>query len=101
MEYNTDLEKYEAVNKCESLKELADIIRNFGGPSGLIKGRTKIFDAERMARACEHFYNVPKNTLTRNWGIRQQAMMIEYYHKDITSNQLEEAFKAVKDFGIE
>jgi hypothetical protein len=73
-----ELEKYQAVNKCTSLKELADVIRSFA-IDGMIEGRYKEFDAERMAKACENYDNVSANSLTRKYGIRQQAMMISYY----------------------
>lgn len=70
---------YEAVNRCTTLTELADIIRSAAEVDGLIRGRTKPFNAEKMAQRCEDFEKQPTNVLTRNWGIRQQAMMIVYY----------------------
>ncbi len=76
----TDLEKYEEVNKCTSLKELADVIRKFS-PDGLITGRIRIFNSEKMAIACENYDLSIHNTLTREFGIRQQAMMILFYNK--------------------
>lgn len=73
-----ELEKYEAVNKSKNLKELADVIRSFA-IDGMIQGRTRRFDAEKMAEHCES-YNLRKhNILTREYGIRQQAMMLLFY----------------------
>jgi hypothetical protein len=74
-----DLQKYEAVNKTETLKELADVIRSFA-VDGKIQGRAKIFDAEKMAKACETYSLVKHNNLTREFGIRQQAMYISFYN---------------------
>lgn len=45
-----DLETYEAVNRCETFDELAEVILSIGS-----------------------------NVLTRRWGIRQQAMYIKHY----------------------
>ena len=71
-----DLEAYEKVNQSESLKELADIIREIGGEDKIIKGRTKNFNSENMAGYCERFEVLPCNLLTRSYGIRQQAMYL-------------------------
>ena len=75
------LEIYELVNKCETLEELSKVILEIGGESGLIQGRTKVFDANKMAQACLN-YNLTYpmiNTLTREFGIRQQAIYICTY----------------------
>lgn len=76
----TELEKYEAVNKCTSLEELSNVILSFADESGIIQGRTRGFNAGKMAEHCKLFSTLPKNVLTREYGIRQQAMYIEYYH---------------------
>ena len=70
----TDLEKYEAVNKTNTLKELANVIRSFA-VDGKIQGRSESFDAEQMAARCETIVFMPRN-LTRKYGIRQQALML-------------------------
>lgn len=72
---------YDQVNKCESLSALANAIRSLADKDGNIEGRTKTFSAERMAGFCEIYDDpsVPRNTLTREYGIRQQAMYIIYY----------------------
>lgn len=78
----TELEKYEAVNKCETLEELGSLILKFADENGMIKGRIKDFNAEKMVEGLKAFINdeaVP-NVLTRNYGIRQQAMYIKYYN---------------------
>lgn len=74
----SELEKYEAVNRCETLEELANVIRGFG-VDGMIQGRTKVFKAEKMALYCEEFDAGIHNLLTREYGIRQQAMYILFY----------------------
>lgn len=78
------LEMYESVNKCTTLSELADVIRSFA-VEGLIQGRTRKFNAERMALNCESFSAFKHQTLTREFGIRQQAMMLLFYEKGILS----------------
>jgi hypothetical protein len=77
----TDLEKYEAVNKCETLDQLAHVVLSFADEEGMIQGRTNRFSALRMADACLHYENRPKNSLTREFGIRQQAMYLIYYSR--------------------
>ena len=72
-------QKYDAVNSCESFLGLANTIRSFADDNGMIQGRTREFDAERMAHAAENYPNVMTNSLTREFGIRQQAMYIQYY----------------------
>lgn len=77
----TELSRYQAVNKCETLKQLADVIRSFADKDGMIQGRTQKFNAETMARACESkvYATAAPNLLTRQWGIRQQALYILHY----------------------
>lgn len=74
-----ELEIYKAVGKAETLKELADVIRSNADSNGKIKGRNRDFNAEDMANFCERFEEVSANTLTRSFGIRQQALYILYY----------------------
>lgn len=78
----TELEKYEAVNKCKTVEDLGSLILKFADENGMIKGRIKDFNAEKMVEGLKAFINdeaVP-NVLTRNYGIRQQAMYIKYYN---------------------
>ena len=77
----TELEKYEKVNKSSSLKDLANVIRSFAN-DGIIQGRTRPFDSELMAKRCEEYDLVKHNNLTREFGIRQQAMMLLFYGND-------------------
>ena len=74
----TQLEKYNKVNNTKTLKELADVIRSFA-VDGMIKGRTKKFSAETMAKVCEEYSRFNHNNITREFGIRQQAMMLAFY----------------------
>ena len=76
-----ELEKYKKVHSTETLKELADVIRSFG-VDGEIQGRTRKFNSEQMAMWCEVFTWETHNLLTREFGIRQQAMMILFYEED-------------------
>lgn len=78
------LEKFQRVNNCETIQSLMDCIRDFSSKNGLIQGRTKLFDAEQMAGfALKYFEDnsglVPPNVLTREFGIRQQAMYLKFY----------------------
>lgn len=77
----SDLKKYEAVNKCETLDELADVILSFADKKGMIKGRIKSFNAKSMSEACRNYSFAIHNSLTREFGIRQQALMILLYNQ--------------------
>jgi hypothetical protein len=77
-----DLQKFQAVNKTKTLQELADVIRSFADEDGMVQDRTKKFDAEQMAKACENYNLFYHNALTKEFGIRQQALMIVFY-KDL------------------
>ena len=70
---------YDKVNKAESLEELASIILELADENGMIQGRTKQFDANKMSEYCRNFKDYIPNVLTREFGIRQQAMYICYY----------------------
>lgn len=74
-------QKYDAVNSSESFLGLANTIRSFADEDGKIQGRVRKFDAEKMAKKCENFNDVSilPNNLTREFGIRQQALYINYY----------------------
>lgn len=78
----TELEKYELVNSCESIKELQNAILKIG-ESGMIEGRKRIFDSEKMANWVPVIIkeNGYPNYLTRKWGIRQQALYLREYEK--------------------
>lgn len=77
----TDLESFKLVNKCETFKELADTIISIGkDKGGIIKGRSKSKRAKQQALYVLDFLNLSTTDfLTRNYGIRQQAIYIAYY----------------------
>ena len=78
----TELEKYELVNRAENEKELASAILKLADPeTGKIKGRAKDHDAKRMSERLSLFMkgHFAANGLTREYGIRQQAIYIKYY----------------------
>ena len=77
----TELEKYQSVNNCETLNQLANVIESFADEDGLIKGRIRNFDAKVMGSICRRYTLVEHNMLTREYGIRQQAMCIIFYEK--------------------
>jgi hypothetical protein len=75
------IEIYDKVNACSTLEELSKVILELADEDGNIQGRTKKFNAERMADHCRNFSMFEPNVLTREFGIRQQAMYLAYYSK--------------------
>lgn len=71
-------EIYDKVNRCETFDELADVILAIS-EDGRIQGRTRDFDAIKMSEVCRNFRDHYPNLLTREFGIRQQALYISYY----------------------
>jgi hypothetical protein len=71
----TELEKYELVNKTTNLYELSQVI-----PIVLkdIKSQEQI---DSFAHNALHYQYRPKNSLTRVYGIRQQAIYLELFNK--------------------
>ena len=69
-------QKYDTVNACETLEELSKVILSFADSDGMIQGRTKKFKAKKMAHACMAMGILKPNMLTREFGIRQQAIYI-------------------------
>lgn len=84
----TDKERllvYDEVNKCETLEDLQKIIIDLADETGLIQGRTRKFDANHMKDNAAYFIHGKTNNanlLTREFGIRQQAMYIKHYYHD-------------------
>ena len=78
----TELEKYEAVNKCETLLELSSAILLLADRNGDVLGRDRVFDSSKMALNCMEYSLARHGTLTRRYGIRQQAMYILYYSNE-------------------
>ena len=80
----TDLEKYELVNKCETRQALKDAIMAFAEEDGSIQGRTRNFNATQMAENVDRVVDkqlIP-NVLTREFGIRQQALYLCFYNAE-------------------
>ena len=78
----TELEKFQKVNKCETVEELANVVLSFADEHEMIQGRKRLFDANKMAFAVRLVVSgdVIPNALTREFGIRQQALYIKYYN---------------------
>jgi hypothetical protein len=76
-----ELKKYQKVNQCETLEELALTIESFADVNGEIQGKTRHFNASKMAGFCRNFHPSIPELLTREFGIRQQAMYITHYIK--------------------
>jgi len=80
----TNLEKFIAVNNCETIEELIRLIKLFANKDGEIKGRRKLFNAEKMAKYAKIYFDdktgmCTPNIITREFGLRQQAMYLKYY----------------------
>lgn len=69
--------KFRKVKECESLEELAKVIRSFADKDGMIKGTSREFNAEIMAAVCENLSHYPINMLTREYGIRDRAIKLK------------------------
>jgi hypothetical protein len=79
----TELQKWQAVNQCETQSELADLISKFADKEGMIQGRERKFDASNMIIGLSYFMidEMPANVLTREFGIRQQAIYLKAFNK--------------------
>lgn len=80
----TDLEKYETVNACETVEALEAAIISFTDlETGRIQGRVKTFDGVKMASTVREIVEGDgwPNNLTREFGIRQQALYLRYYYR--------------------
>lgn len=77
----TELEKFQLINSCETPVTLAEAIIKLADPeTGRIQGRAKDFNAQRMSICVGPviYEGAPANLLTREFGIRQQALYIRY-----------------------
>jgi len=86
-----DLDKFNKVNNCESIDELCDTIISFADAQGMIQGRTKRFVAQEMANYCKTYWMNSHNQprfMTREFGIRQQAMYLKYSEHSCFENIL-------------
>jgi len=79
----TELETWQAVNQCETAQDLAFIINKLADPEGMIQGRSKKFDASKMIIGLNLFMDDQEyaNILTREFGIRQQAIYLKTFKK--------------------
>ena len=68
------------MNQCEDAEELSEAILA-ASEDGIIQGRKRPFDANKMAGYVAPVIagSLPANVLTREFGIRQQALYIKYY----------------------
>ncbi|MBV1929353.1 MAG: hypothetical protein KUG81_07580 [Gammaproteobacteria bacterium] len=69
-------EKYDAVNKCMTLEQLSKAVLLLADDDGMIQGRSRKFSAKKMSHACMSYDMLPDSVLTREYGIRQQGIMI-------------------------
>lgn len=79
-----ELAKWQRVNKCETIEELQQCILDFANEQGNIQGRIRSFPADKMAEHVERYYlddtnEIPPNVITREYGLRQQAMYLKFY----------------------
>jgi hypothetical protein len=79
----TELEKWQLVNQCETQAQLADAITKFSDSEGMIQGRERKFEASKMIIGLSFFMTdeMPANVLTREFGIRQQAIYLKTFNK--------------------
>jgi hypothetical protein len=79
----TELETWQEVNQCETAQHLAFIINKLADSEGMIQGRQRKFDASKMIKGLSLFLTdeVPANVLTREYGIRQQAIYLKTFNK--------------------
>lgn len=80
----TNNEKFDLVSKCETAEELHSAVLQCA-VNGVIHGRNREFEASRMADNVHHAIEglLPFTKLTRNFGIRQQAIYIAYYENKL------------------
>lgn len=79
----TELEKFQLVNSCETVADLQEAIMKMANESGMIKGRKREYEASKMAASVDLVVakGFPANLLTREYGIRQQALYLQHYQK--------------------
>lgn len=71
----TRLQKFEIVNGCSTLKELANKIRLFS-VDGFLVTDDNLFIAEELACECERYDAIAHDKLPEAYGIRQRAIYI-------------------------
>ena len=79
-----ELYKYQLVNRCQTIEALENAIMAIGSENnGMIHGRARIFSAKKMSSYVRGVVSLalPANLLTRNYGIRQQALYLSFFIK--------------------
>jgi len=77
--------KYEKINQAETFAELSQAILEIADKDGNIQGRNILFSAERLPRKCLELKDAEYknwNLLTREYGIRQQAIYLNHYRSE-------------------
>ncbi len=76
-----ELWKFKQVNKTKSITELSNAIISIADSDGMLQGDSRKYQAAKMAKSCLKFADGESSpeTLTREFGIRQQAMMLKHY----------------------
>ena len=79
----TELETWQLVNQAETTQDLALIINKLADSEGMIQGRSEKFEAIKMTIGLNLFMNdhTYANVLTREFGIRQQAIFLKTLNK--------------------
>jgi hypothetical protein len=77
-----ELEIFKKVSAAGTKEELTEIITSIADSNdGRINGLSRDFDAKKMASYVDLVFEgtLPVNVITRNFGLRQQLMMIMFY----------------------
>ena len=77
----TEIQRWEFINQAETSKALAIAIRDIMDEDGMIQGRTRKFDGEKMIIGLDMFMKdeAPANVITREYGLRQQAIYLKHF----------------------
>ena len=78
-----ELEKWQLINSCETAEDLSGAILKIADCFGLIQGYAKSWPASTMSSNVDLFMaqDFYITTLTRAYGIRQQALYIKHINK--------------------
>ena len=78
-----ELNFYKKVNQTKDLEQLSEVMREIADENGMIQGREKCFSVEKMIIGLNMFMKdeMPPNVLTREFGIRQQAIYLKEVSK--------------------
>lgn len=75
-------ELWESVNMSETFAQLSEAILKCADDYGNIQGRVHVFKADELAKKCLELRDADYknfNLLTREFGIRQQAIYLDNY----------------------